>query len=497
MLKGSILVVDDEAEIREGLEALLTSENFEVTLAETGEAGLHQIEDHPFDLMLLDVSLPDRNGIEMLPEIRRRDPQLSVILITAYGSIEMARAAFKNGAQDYITKPWSNDELISQISLAIEGRRLREENVQLKRALKQRYNFPNIVGKSEKMLRVLDLVTQVAPSRSTVLVYGESGTGKELIAKAIHSASNRADKAFIPINTGSIPVDLLESQLFGHVKGAFTSAISSKKGLFELADQGTIFFDEISTISPETQAKLLRVIQEREFMRLGGTETIKVDVRILAASNEELKKLVSEGRFREDLFHRLNVISIQLPPLRERKEDVPLLVVRFLDQFCRENGKPARGFTHTAMKLLMDYDWPGNVRELENAVERAVVLSTQESMDADLLPESVRSRQMAKGVRVQLSEFLPPMPGEGGGRNALPAPSLFEILEEVERRIIVDMLERTNWNQTEAAERFQIPLSTLNQKIKRLRIETRRRSGVPRSSVLGYGDSSAEYPTEK
>ncbi|MGH9711907.1 MAG: sigma-54-dependent transcriptional regulator [Candidatus Acidiferrales bacterium] len=495
MHKGSILVVDDEVEIREGLEALLTSESFEVTLADTGEAGLQRLEDRPFDLMLLDVSLPDRNGLELLREIRRRDPQLSIILITAFGSIDMARAAFKGGAQDYITKPWSNDELIAQVSLAIEGRRLRDENVQLKRALKQRYNFPSIVGKSDKMLAVFDLVTQVAPSRSTILISGESGTGKELIAKAIHSASTRADKAFIPVNTGSIPADLLESQLFGHVKGAFTSAIASKKGLFEVADQGTIFFDEISTISPETQAKLLRVIQEREFMRLGSTDTIKVDVRILAASNEELIKLVREGRFREDLYHRLNVISVLLPPLRDRKEDIPLLVERFLEQFCQENSKPPRNFTHAAMKLLMDYEWPGNVRELENVVERAVVLSTQEAMDGDLLPENVRSREIVRGVRLQLAEFLPPLPGESGGRSA-PAPSLFEILEEVERRIIVDMLERTNWNQTEAAERFQIPLSTLNQKIKRLGIETRRRANLTRGAA-GFGDAPAEFTAGK
>jgi DNA-binding NtrC family response regulator len=497
MLKGSILVVDDEIEIREGLEALLTSESFEVTLAETGEAGLQRLEDRPFDLMLLDVSLPDRNGLELLREIRRRDPQLSIILITAFGSIDMARAAFKGGAQDYITKPWSNDELIAQVSLAIEGRHLRDENVQLKRALKQRYSFPAIVGKSDKMLAVFDLVTQVAPSRSTILINGESGTGKELIAKAIHSASPRADKAFIPVNTGSIPADLLESQLFGHVKGAFTSAIASKKGLFEVADQGTIFFDEISTISPETQAKLLRVIQEREFMRLGGTDTIKVDVRILAASNEDLMKLVRDGRFREDLYHRLNVISLQLPPLRDRKEDIPALVERFLEQFCKENSKPPRGFTHGAMKLLMDYEWPGNVRELENVVERAVVLSTQEAMDADLLPENVRTREIVRGVRLQLAEFLPPLPGESGGRGTAPAPSLFEILEEVERRIIVDMLERTNWNQTEAAERFQVPLSTLNQKIKRLGIETRRRASTPRGAAAGYGDGPAEFTAGK
>jgi DNA-binding NtrC family response regulator len=496
MPKGSILVVDDEIEIREGLEALLTSEGFEVTPADTGEAGLQRLEDRPFDLMLLDVSLPDRNGIELLREIRRRDPNLSIILITAFGSIDMARAAFKGGAQDFITKPWSNDELIAQVSVAIEGRRLREENVQLKRALKQRYNFPSIIGKSEKMLAVFDLITQVAPSRSTVLIYGESGTGKELIAKAIHSASTRADKAFIPVNTGSIPVDLLESQLFGHVKGAFTSAVASKKGLFEVADQGTIFFDEISTVGPETQAKLLRVIQEREFMRLGGTDTIKVDVRILAASNEDLSKLVREGRFRDDLYHRLNVISVQLPPLRDRKEDIPLLMERFVEQFCQENGKPQRLFTHNAMKLLMDYDWPGNVRELENVVERAVVLSTQEALDADLLPETVRTREIVKGVRLQLAEFLPPLPGEVGARGNATAPSLFEILEEVERRIIVDMLERTNWNQTEAAERFQIPLSTLNQKIKRLGIETRRRANPPRAAY-GYSTDPADFPAGK
>ncbi|MGH9718350.1 MAG: sigma-54-dependent transcriptional regulator [Candidatus Acidiferrales bacterium] len=492
MHKGSILVVDDELEIREGLEALLKSEGFDVTLAETGEAGLRKLEDKPYDLTLLDVSLPDRNGIEMLREIRRRDPNLSVILITAFGSIDMARAAFKSGAQDYITKPWSNDELVAQISLAIEGRRLREENVHLKRALKQRYNFPNIVGKSDKMLAVLDLVTQVAPSRSTVLVSGESGTGKELIAKAIHASSPRADKAFIPVNTGSIPSDLLESQLFGHVKGAFTSAIASKKGLFEVADQGTIFFDEISTVSPETQAKLLRVIQEREFMRLGATDTIKVDVRILAASNEDLRKLVREGRFREDLFHRLNVIAVNLPPLRERKEDIPLLVERFVERFCRENNKTPRQFTNAAMKLLMDYDWPGNVRELENAVERSVVLSTSEWMDSDLLPESVGTCEVVKGVRLQLAEFLPPLPGETGPRSSAPAPSLFQILEEVERRIIVDMLERTHWNQTEAAERFQVPLSTLNQKIKRLGIETRRRPGAARGVANGVIEDPAE-----
>jgi len=483
MSKGSILVVDDESEIREGLELLLKGEGYGVSSAETGESGLAKLEEHPFDLLLLDVSLPDRNGLEMLKEIRRRDPELSVVLITAYGSIDMARAAFKNGAMDYITKPWSNDELLAQVAQAVEARRLRDENLHLKRALKQRFNFPNIVGKSDKMQVLLDLVAQVAPSRSTVLISGESGTGKELIAKALHSASPRADKAFVPVNTGSIPVDLLESQLFGHVKGAFTSAVASKKGLFEVADQGTIFFDEIATISPETQAKLLRVIQEREFMRLGGTEQIKVDVRIVAASNVDLLTLVRECRFREDLFHRLNVIHLRIPPLRERREDVPLLVLHFLERFCMENNRTLLQFTANAMKLMMDYDWPGNVRELENVVERAVVLSTQNRIDVDLLPEAIRSKEIVRGVRLQLSEFLPPLPGEPGARAAAdnPQPSLFQIMDEIERRIIVDMLERTNWNQTEAAERFMIPLSTLNQKIKRLAIDIRKR---------GRGDDS-------
>jgi len=490
MSKGSILVIDDESEIREGLELLLKTEGYVVASAETASLGLSRLEERPFDLMLLDVSLPDRNGIELLKDVHRQDPHLPIVLITAYGSIEMARAAFKSGAMDYITKPWSNDELLAQVAQAVEARRLRDENVQLKRALKQRFNFPNIIGKSEKMLALLDLVTQVAASRSTVLISGESGTGKELIAKAIHSASPRADKAFVPVNTGSIPVDLLESQLFGHVKGAFTSAVASKKGLFEVADQGTIFFDEIATVSPETQAKLLRVIQEREFMRLGGTEQIKVDVRIVAASNVDLLSLVKEGRFREDLYHRLNVIHLRLPSLRERREDVPPLLSHFLEHFCQENGKPLRYFTPGAMKLLMDYDWPGNVRELENVVERSVVLSTQERVDVDLLPDSIRSKEIVRGVRLQLSEFLPPLPGEPGSRTAAdnPSPSLFQIMDEVERRIIVDMLERCGWNQTEAAERFLIPLSTLNQKIKRLGIDVRRR---------GRGEESAHGASGK
>ena len=344
----------------------------------------------------------------------------------------------------------------------VRQERLTEENLSLRQTLKQRYSFSQIIGKSDAMQKVLNLVMQVAPTRATILIQGESGTGKELIAKAIHASSPRADRLFVPVNSGSLPVDLLESTLFGHVKGAFTSAIASKKGLFELADNGTLFFDEIGTVGLETQTKLLRVLQEREFMPLGSTETIKVDVRVLAATNVDLSRLVADGRFREDLYYRLNVIAIHLPPLRERKEDIPLLASHFFSKYCEENGKPLRQFSADALRILLDYEWPGNVRELENAVERAVVLSSSEEVGPELLPESL----IRSGKRIW--NLLPSLNGN-------LQSSLFEILEECERRIISEMLDRTNGNQTEAAERFQVPLSTLNQKIKRLSIDAKRK----------------------
>src|SRR6266436_6706497 len=386
--KGTVLIIDDEEEIRESIEMLLNSEGLSTDTAGNGEEGLKKIEENLYDAVLLDLMLPGRSGMEVQKDIRRIDPTLPVIIITAIGALETAVTAIKEGSFDYVTKPWNNEKLVVIVNNAVKQRQLMSENAQLRRALKERFGYSNIIGKSEKILKVLDLVTQVAASRSTILIQGESGTGKELIAKAIHLKSQRTDKAFVPVNSGSMPVDLLESILFGHVRGAFTSAIAAKKGLFEVADQGTIFFDEIGTISMETQAKLLRVIQEKEFMRLGGTEQIKVDVRIVAASNVDLLTLVREGRLREDLFHRLNVIHLQLPPLRDRREDVPMLLAHFLGRYCLENTKPLRQFTPRALKLLMDYDWPGNVRELENVVERAVVLSTQERVDVDLLPEN-------------------------------------------------------------------------------------------------------------
>ena len=470
--KARILVVDDEADIRESLETLLTLEGYDVDSAYNGGEGLRKMEAGFYDLVLLDLMMPDRSGMEVLREVRERDNETPIFMITAYGSVEVAVSALKSGANDYFSKPWDNEKLLIEIGRMISTSRLVRENTQLKRALKQRYSFPNIVGKSERMLRILDLVTQVAPSRATILITGETGTGKELIAKAIHAHSARADQMFVAVNSGSVPADLLESALFGHVKGAFTGAVASRKGYFEIANKGTIFFDEIGTISPETQAKLLRVIQEREFMPVGSTEVMKVDVRIIAATNIELKKAVEEGKFLEDLYYRLNVINIALPPLRERKEDIPRLVEHFFTKYCRENEKflnaeqnSLLNFEIEAMQLLMDHNWPGNVRELENAVERAVVLASTASVPLDVLPDSILH---AGGVRIRRDES-----------GYLPADaSLFEIVADFERRKIVEMLETVNWSQTEAAESLRIPLSTLNQKIKRLNIEIRRKGTV-------------------
>src|SRR5881628_945406 len=341
--KAVVLIIDDEEEIRESIELLLNSEGLSTDTAATGEEGLKKTEENLYDAVLLDLMLPGKSGMDVQRDIKRIDPTLPVIIITAIGALETAVTAIKEGSFDYITKPWNNEKLVVIVTNAIKQRQLLSENMQLRRALKQRFGYENIVGKSEKILRVLDVVTQVAASRSTILIQGESGTGKELVAKAIHLKSPRADKAFVPVNSGSMPVDLLESTLFGHVRGAFTSAIASKRGLFEVADQGTIFFDEIGTIGMETQAKLLRVIQEKEFMHLGGVDTIRVDARIIAATNVDLKKLVDEGRFREDLYYRLNVINIQVPPLRERREDIPALV-EFFKKYCEENLKPLYRF---------------------------------------------------------------------------------------------------------------------------------------------------------
>jgi DNA-binding NtrC family response regulator len=453
-----ILIIDDEAAIRESLETLLGLEGYTVELAVNGEQGLERIEENYYDLVLLDLALPGKSGLEILPLIRERRPSLPVIMITAYGKVANVVDAIRSGAQNFVQKPWDNEKLLADIRSAIGLYHAEEENIQLRRAMKQRYNFSNIIGKSEVMLRIFDLVAQVAPSRSTVLIQGESGTGKELIAKALHSNSPRKDKPFVAVNTGSMPTDLLESTLFGHVKGAFTSAIAAKKGLFEVANGGTLFLDEIGNMGMDTQAKILRVLQDRRFMQLGGVQEIQVDVRIIAATNVDLRQAVRDGRFREDLFYRLNVISIDLPPLRSRREDIPLLATHFLKHYAEENGVSPRTLAADALRALIDYDWPGNVRELENAIERGVVLSSGPIIGSDLLPGHLTGRNYS----TSLLEHNP---------NA----SLFDILEDIERRIIIDKLEHCNWNQTDASEQFRIPLSTLNQKIKRLNIEIKKR----------------------
>jgi DNA-binding NtrC family response regulator len=467
--KGRILVIDDEIEIRESLEALLQMEGYEVDLAQNAAEGERRLESRAYDLVLLDLMMPDKSGMEVLRDVRERDRHTPIFMITAYGTVEAAVQAVKLGANDYLPKPWDNEKLLIEIDRIIAGQRLIDENTQLKRALKQRYSFPNIIGKSERMLRVLDLVTQVATSRSTILITGETGTGKELIAKAIHANSPRVDHGFVPVNSGSLPTELLESTLFGHVKCAFTSAVQNKKGAFEVAHKGTIFFDEVGTIGGETQAKLLRVIQEKEFTPLGSNDVVKVDVRILAATNADLRKMVDEKKFREDLYYRLNVININLPPLRDRREDIPMLASHFLEKFSRENdkfldanGRTTLRFDPEAMQLLLDHNWPGNVRELENIVERAVVLASTSVIPLDVLPDYLLH---AGGIRIRRNE-----------NGALPADaSLWEIVADFERRTIIEHLERFNWSQTEAAEALRVPLSTLNQKIKRLNIDVRRR----------------------
>ncbi|HEX9201392.1 MAG TPA: sigma-54 dependent transcriptional regulator [Acidobacteriaceae bacterium] len=455
---ASVLIIDDEAAIRESLEALLTMEGFDVTMAADGPSGLEQLAHNEYDLLLLDLALPGESGIDLLPRIREMQPDMPVIMITAFGTVSNVVDAIRAGAENFVQKPWDNEKLLADIRAAIGRRRAEEEVVQLKRALKQRYNFENIVGKSEPMLRLFDLVAQVAPSRSTVLVQGESGTGKELIAKALHANSPRRDKPFVPVNTGAVPSDLLESTLFGHVKGAFTSAVSAKKGLFEVANGGTLFLDEIGTMGMDMQAKILRVLQDRRFMHLGGTQEIQVDVRIIAATNVDLQQAVREGRFREDLFYRLNVICLELPPLRARRQDIPLLASHFLKFYADENDTPVPTLAPEAMRILMDYEWPGNVRELENAMERGVVLATTRTITPDLLPASLTGNTYSASLL-----------------DHRPDASLFDLMEEIERRIIADRLERCHWNQTEAAEYFKIPLSTLNQKIKRLNVEIKKR----------------------
>jgi DNA-binding NtrC family response regulator len=453
---GQVLVVDDEEIIRDVLSALLTSENYAVDLAQCGSDALQLVREKDYSVVLLDLMMPDMDGLQVLEEFGKLDPSPVTVILTAFGSIEKAVRATKLGAFDFITKPFKNDEIVLAVKNATENRRLREENARLKESLKQRYSFRNIIGKSAPMQQIFDLVAQVAPRRSTVLLQGESGTGKELVAKAIHASSGRSEAPFVAINCGNIPSDLLESEIFGHVRGAYTGATSSKKGLFEVADGGTLFLDEVATISMEMQAKLLRVIQEREFRRLGGLENIKIDVRIVAATNTDLQTAVQAGTFRDDLYYRLNVIVIKLPPLRERPEDVPLLAEHFIRKYCSENDREMCRLDPEALKVLMDYHWPGNVRELENVMERAVVLAPGDRITADVFPKNLTAAAAA-----------PAQPG-GVALDGLP---LKERVGNFERSLILAALDNTNWNQKKAAQMLGVNATTLSEKLKRLKIK--------------------------
>src|SRR3979411_862568 len=380
----------------------------------------------PFDAAIVDIMMPGINGIETLDELKRIDEDLAVIILTAYASVESAISAMKSGAFDYVTKPFKNDEVMVVVRNAMERRRLVHENRNLRQNIQERYHkFANIIGKSPRMRQVFDLIIQAAPSRSTILIQGESGTGKELVGRAIYLNSSRSDRSFVTVNSGNLPPDLLESTLFGHVKGAFTGAVYPKKGLFDLADKGSIFFDEIGNGPLATQAQLLRALQEVDVMRVGGMETIKVDVRIIAATNVDLRQMMEEGKFREDLFYRLHVISIQMPPLHDRKDDVPLLVHHFLEKYAEENKKGALELTPEALDLLTEYDWPGNVRELENVIERAVVLSPGPRIGVELIPDHVR-----RAPNFQMPQFVVPPEGI----------SFKEVITDFEKRLIESTL---------------------------------------------------------
>ncbi len=461
MLKNaSVLVIDDEEIMREILQTLLEREQCQVSLATNGEDGLALVRGQPFDVAIVDMMMPGIDGIQTLDELGKIDNDLPVILITAFASVENAISVMKRGAFDYITKPFKNDEVLVVVRNAVERRRLMIENRTLREALQgQAHQFSDLIGRSARMRQVFALIAQAAPSRTTILVEGESGTGKELAARALHANSTRADCPFVTVNSGSLPPDLLESTLFGHLKGAFTGAIAPKKGLFELAHRGSIFFDEIGSVPLETQAKLLRVIQEREFMRLGGIDTIKVDVRIIAATNVDLQQMVSEGRFREDLYYRLHVIKVVLPPLRERREDIRLLAEHFLDKYGRENRKAGIELTLEALELMEEYDWPGNVRELENVVERAVVLATGSKIGPELIPDAVRTSRL-----FQMPDVV--MPPEG--------ISFKEVVTAFEIQLIERTLAATGGVQKRAADMLRIKPTTLNEMIRRHDIRPRR-----------------------
>jgi len=435
-----ILVVDDERSMRELLAIVLRREGYEVLLAENGRAAIETLEREPVDILISDIKMPDLSGVEVLRAAKQIDQNILGIMITAFASTETAVEAMRLGACDYLSKPFDVDLLRMKVREKIENRQLRQENVLLKRTLGLTHQFSNIIGRSETMLDMFKMIETVARTNSTILLTGESGTGKGLVAQAIHFHSLRRDRPLVAVNCGAMPETLLESELFGHMRGSFTGADANKKGLIEVAERGTVFLDEIGEMSAVMQVKLLRVLQERKFRRVGGLEEMQADIRVIAATNQDLSKRVADGRFREDLFYRINVIPIVLPPLRERREDIPLLADHFLAKYSEQMGKHVVGVSHDALQLMLRYDWPGNIRELENMIERAVALESTPSVLPDSLPPTIRG-DVPRGAAGQPEDGLP--------------DSGFDLeahVKGIERGYIAEALKRAGGVQVKAAE---------------------------------------------
>jgi DNA-binding NtrC family response regulator len=448
----TLLIVEDEPKMLRLLELSLAEEGYSVRTAADAETGVKMLRQEPIDLVLTDLKLPGISGLDFLQAVKRHDARTPVVVMTAFGSVETAVQAMKAGASDYILKPFSLEEMKLVLKKELDFHRLREENRDLREALGKRYDYKNVVARSPKMQEVLAVVERVAPTNSTVLLGGESGAGKDMIARVIHQHSRRAAGPFVKINCAAIPENLLESELFGYERGAFTGAVGAKPGKFELADKGTTFLDEIGDVPPATQVKLLRVLQEREFERLGGTKTLKVDVRLVAATNRDLRAALEQGTFREDLYYRLNVVPINIPPLREHKEDIPELVNLFVARFAHEAGKGIEGVTPAAMKLLMEFHWPGNVRELENIIERAVAFAEDKVIEAD-------------DIRLDLS---PATPSKllAGSPAAFPPPGM--TLESYEEEIIREALRRASGNKSQAARALGLSRNALRYRLSKM-----------------------------
>ncbi|MCX8031421.1 MAG: sigma-54 dependent transcriptional regulator [Thermodesulfovibrionales bacterium] len=465
-----ILVIDDDAIIRDMLESFLQTEGFEVFTASDGKEGISLLKKEGFDLILSDLVMPNLDGLEVLKSINALNLKTPLIVMTAFGTIQTAVEAMKHGAFDYITKPFNLNELSIIIKRALNISKIQIENVLLKKQLKKKYTFEGLIGDSPKMQQVFEMIEKIADTDSTILITGESGTGKELIARTIHFNSSRVNKAFVPVNCAAIPKDLLESELFGHEKGAFTGAIHTRIGRFELAHGGTLFLDEIGELEPSLQAKLLRVLQQREFERVGGLKTIKVDVRIIAATNKNLEKCVKEGKFREDLYYRLNVIPIHLPPLRERTEDIPLLIDHFIKHFCKKKNRPPFSFTKEAMKCLYKYSWQGNVRELENLIERLSILVSSDVVTVSDLPDKfhmyAECEDKADEKYVKSRGLFTPELKLSDDRF-----DFNKIISDIERNIIIEALEKSGGVKSKAASLLGLNRTTLIEKMKKMGID--------------------------